>query len=125
VNVVDSSAWLEYFGRTDVWIARAILQKHCGAATPESIRRFLDAYLAALVKEMRNPHARILPGIPDIVAEISRRSDITQGLLTGNLRQGAEIKLRHLDLWTYFPFGAFADDAEQRDEVGVLARVST
>jgi phosphoglycolate phosphatase-like HAD superfamily hydrolase len=114
----DSLAWLEYFGRTDVWIARAILQKHYGAATPESIRRFLDAYLAALVKEMRNPHARILPGVSAIVAEIARRSDITQGLLTGNLQQGAEIKLRHFDLWTSFPFGAFADDAEQRDELG-------
>jgi phosphoglycolate phosphatase-like HAD superfamily hydrolase len=116
--IEDTLAWLEYFGRTDVWIARAILQKHLGAANTENIRRFLDAYLNALQAEVRNPHARLLPGISEIVAAISRSNSITQGLLTGNLRRGAEIKLGHLGLWTPFPFGAFADDAEQRDELG-------
>ena len=114
----DDLAWLEYFGRTDVWIARALLQKHVGEAKPEKIQQFLAAYLTALAEEICNPHARILPGISAIVADISRHSEITQGLLTGNLRHGAKIKLGHLGLWARFPFGAFADDAEQRDELG-------
>ena len=116
--IEDSFAWLEYFGRTDMWIARAILEKHRGAATPEAIQRFLSAYLKALAEEMHNPHARILPGVADIIASVSRSNDIAQGLLTGNLRQGAETKLGHLGLWASFPFGAFADDAEQRDDLG-------
>src|SRR6266566_3898763 len=33
------------------------------------------------------------------------------GLLTGNIRLGAEIKLRHFDLWKEFETGAFADDS--------------
>ena len=117
-GVEDDLDWLEYFGRTDVWIARAILSKHFGAATTENIQRFLEAYLTALPTEMDNPHARVLRGIRTIVEKISRSEDIAQGLLTGNLRRGAEIKLRCLDLWQPFPFGAFADDAEQRDHLG-------
>jgi phosphoglycolate phosphatase-like HAD superfamily hydrolase len=44
------------------------------------------------------------------------------GLLTGNIRLGAEIKLRHFDLWTIFQTGAFADDHEQRDQIAAIAR---
>ena len=116
--IEDTLVWLEYFGRTDVWIARAILQKHFGAASAENIRRFLDGYLKALALEIESPRARVLPGISSIVAKIAGHHEIAQGLLTGNLRQGAEIKLGHLGLWPTFQFGAFADDAEQRDELG-------
>jgi phosphoglycolate phosphatase len=32
-------------------------------------------------------------------------------LLTGNLKEGARLKLSYLGLWQYFEFGAFADDS--------------
>ena len=44
------------------------------------------------------------------------------GLLTGNIRLGAEIKLRHFDLWTVFETGAFADDSEHRNQIAAIAR---
>jgi phosphoglycolate phosphatase-like HAD superfamily hydrolase len=44
------------------------------------------------------------------------------GLLTGNIRLGAEIKLRHFDLWKEFETGAFADDSEDRNEIAAVAR---
>lgn len=119
--IEDSLVWLEYFGRTDVWIARAILEKHHGTTTPETIKRFLAGYLKALAEEMNNPHACILPGVSTIVARAAQHTSITQGLLTGNLRQGAETKLGHLGLWSPFAFGAFADDAEQRNDLGPFA----
>jgi len=43
-------------------------------------------------------------------------------LLTGNLRLGAEIKLRHFNLWEIFQTGAFADDHEDRDQLAAIAR---
>ena len=46
------------------------------------------------------------------------RGDIALGLLTGNLRRGAEVKLGSRNLWRYFPFGAFADDCEDRNRLG-------
>jgi phosphoglycolate phosphatase-like HAD superfamily hydrolase len=44
------------------------------------------------------------------------------GLLTGNIRLGAEIKLRHFDLWETFQTGGFADDHEERDKIAAVAR---
>jgi len=43
------------------------------------------------------------------------------GLLTGNIRLGAEIKLRHFGLWEIFHFGGFADDHEDRNHIAVAA----
>lgn len=45
----------------------------------------------------------------------------TLGLLTGNIRLGAELKLRRYDLWHHFHFGGFADDHEERDQIAVAA----
>ena len=39
------------------------------------------------------------------------------GLLTGNIRLGAEIKLRRYGLWDYFETGGFADDSEDRNHI--------
>ena len=43
------------------------------------------------------------------------------GLLTGNIRLGAEIKLRHYGLWDHFKTGGFADDHEDRDHIAAAA----
>jgi len=43
------------------------------------------------------------------------------GLLTGNIRLGAEIKLRRYQLWDVFETGAFADDNEDRNQIAVAA----
>jgi phosphoglycolate phosphatase-like HAD superfamily hydrolase len=43
---------------------------------------------------------------------------IAQGLLTGNMRRGAQVKLAHHGLWEHFAFGAFADDSEVRNDLG-------
>jgi len=37
------------------------------------------------------------------------------GLLTGNLEKGARIKLEPFGLNTFFPFGAFGSDHEDRN----------
>jgi phosphoglycolate phosphatase-like HAD superfamily hydrolase len=34
------------------------------------------------------------------------------------MRRGAQAKLSHHGLWEFFRFGAFADDSEQRNELG-------
>ncbi|MFT3869605.1 MAG: haloacid dehalogenase-like hydrolase [Nibricoccus sp.] len=126
-GIEDDFAWLEYFGRTDLWIARTILEHHFGRASAGEIRRFLDGYLKGLSQEMHNPRARVLPGVAEIVRHVASQPDIAQGLLTGNLQSGAQIKLSHLQLWSSFPFGAFADDAEDRNDLGphALRRASS
>lgn len=109
---------IELAGRTDRWIARRVLAKFAVADTPANITRYLNRYLKHLPQEMANPRARTLPGVPELLQAVAARPDFAQGLLTGNLRRGAEIKLGHHQLWAHFAFGAFADDSELRNELG-------
>lgn len=121
-GVSDPLRWLDYSGRTDFWIARTILEHHFGKTSQVMMQQYLDAYLQALDERMDNPHAHVIPGIRDTVARAATTPGVVQGLLTGNLKRGAEIKLRHLGLWDFFSFGAFADDAEDRNELGPIAQ---
>ena len=109
---------IDFAGRTDRWILRTILQKFALPASEENLRRLLDAYLTTLPSELANPHARVLPGIPALLAATAGQPGFAQGLLTGNVRRGAQTKLAHHGLWDHFPFGAFGDDGELRPDLG-------
>jgi len=109
---------VELAGRTDRWIARRVLAKFALPDTPENITKYVDHYLSVLPRELVNPHGRVLPGVRELLSAIAARKNFAQGLLTGNVRRGAEIKLGHHQLWAHFEFGAFGDDAEIRNELG-------
>jgi phosphoglycolate phosphatase-like HAD superfamily hydrolase len=115
---------IEFAGRTDRWIIRRIFEKFTVPHTAENFDRYVAGYIAALPAALHNPRARVLPGARALLAAAATRPDLAQGLLTGNLRAGARAKLSHHALWDYFPFGAFADDAELRNDLGphALAR---
>jgi len=80
--------------------------------------RYFEGYVTALPGELANPNARVLPGVAALLAAVAAQGEIAQGLLTGNMRRGAQVKLAHHGLWDYFAFGAFADDSESRNELG-------
>lgn len=44
------------------------------------------------------------------------------GLLTGNVKRGAQIKLEQFDLMKHFSFGAYGDDGEVRNDLPIIAR---
>lgn len=109
---------VEFAGRTDTWIVRAVLRKFGLPETDASFNRFFDAYLAALPGELANPDARVLPGVRALLAQLHANGGVAQGLLTGNLQRGAQLKLAHHGLWEQFAFGAFGDDGEHRNTLG-------
>jgi phosphoglycolate phosphatase-like HAD superfamily hydrolase len=117
-GVESTLADIDYAGRTDRWIARAVLHKHGLPAGEADITRYLEIYLQTLPLELANPQARTLPGVREILTQVAGLPQVAQGLLTGNLQRGAELKLAHHDLWSFFRFGAFADDAELRNDLG-------
>jgi phosphoglycolate phosphatase-like HAD superfamily hydrolase len=41
--------------------------------------------------------------------------------VTGNLRTGAELKLRRFGIWDYFAEGGYAEDGERREEIVAAA----
>jgi phosphoglycolate phosphatase-like HAD superfamily hydrolase len=117
-GVAGSLEDIPFAGRTDRWIMRQILSKFGLAPTEANFTRLTEAYLAALPLQMAVSGARVLPGVVVLLETAASRPGTAQGLLTGNLRRGAEAKLGFHGLWRYFPFGAFADDSELRDDLG-------
>jgi phosphoglycolate phosphatase len=117
-GIEGSLADIDFAGRTDAWIMRQVFQKFGLPATDENFSRYFEGYVAALPAELANPHARVLPGVREILRAVEREGGIAQGLLTGNMRRGAQLKLAHHGLWEHFAFGAFADDSEFRNELG-------
>jgi phosphoglycolate phosphatase len=117
-GIDGSLADIDFAGRTDRWIIREVFRKFGLPATEENFARYFDGYVKVLPAELATPHARVLPGVRDVLKAAAAHGDFAQGLLTGNMRRGAEVKLAHHGLWEHFPFGAFADDSELRNDLG-------
>ena len=113
-----SLADIDFGGRTDTWIMRQVFRKFNLPVTAENFSRYFEGYVAALPRELANPQARVLPGVREILNAVVAHGGIAQGLLTGNMRRGAQAKLEHHGLWDFFAFGAFADDSEHRNDLG-------
>ena len=62
-----------------------------------------------------------LPGVSVLLDALEPREDVYLGLLTGNFRDGARIKLERFDLWRYFRCGAFGDDSPDRNALVPVA----
>jgi phosphoglycolate phosphatase-like HAD superfamily hydrolase len=110
---------IDWAGRTDTWLTGEIF-RHVGLPdTPQNAHDYLEAYLELLPQELAaGPQGHVLPGVFELLEQLHRRADVAQGLLTGNLKRGAEFKLTHYKVWHYFEFGAFADDSPRRNDLG-------
>jgi phosphoglycolate phosphatase-like HAD superfamily hydrolase len=113
---------IEIAGKTDVWIAHRIFEAHGIEPLAENIDRFLNGYLEHLKPELGRSQGRLLPGFPQILHVMADLPHVAIGLLTGNLRCGAELKLAHYGVLDHFSFGAFADDSHERNQLGPFAR---
>jgi phosphoglycolate phosphatase-like HAD superfamily hydrolase len=117
-GIDDDYRSIEIAGRTDSLIARQIFRKHGIPETPENLTAFFDGYLHHLGDLLPQSQGRLLPGILELLEALKNRADVLLGLLTGNLQRGAELKLTHYGVWTYFKVGAYADDHHERNELG-------
>jgi phosphoglycolate phosphatase-like HAD superfamily hydrolase len=60
--------------------------------------------------------------VPEFCRALAARAEPPlPGLLTGNIRRGAQIKLQRFGMWEQFSFGAFADDHEDRNQIAAIA----
>ncbi len=108
---------LKLSGRTDRAIAYDILRMHALDETPENWQRLITGYLRHLPQSLATLKGRVLPGIAALLGELSQRDDVLLGLLTGNIRAGARVKLGHFGLYDYFTFGGYGDEHLDRDDV--------
>ncbi len=104
-------------GRTDRAIATDLLRLSGLADSDENRSRLQEAYLRHLPSCLHRLRGRILPGVVELLERLRQRPNTMIGLLTGNIRHGARIKLGHFGLAEHFAFGGFGDRHLDRDEV--------
>jgi len=122
-NAADGFERLKFAGRTDFSLVREFFTFHQIAPTPGNFKRFFERYVFWLDHILRDSKTEVCPGVWELVRELQALPQAPLlGLLTGNIRLGAEIKLRHFSLWDVFQTGGFADDHEERDRIAAVAR---
>jgi len=104
-----------FHGMTDRAIVRGALARAGLDGDERTIDEICAAYLVALADEVpRSTRFRIHPGVPALLEQLGGHADVAMGLGTGNLREGARIKLEHARLMHHFGFGGFGCDDEDR-----------
>jgi phosphoglycolate phosphatase-like HAD superfamily hydrolase len=112
-------------GRTDPHIISSIAEA-AGIPPAEVGLRYgelRDAYLHALRGELAvpNPRRRVMPGVQPLLDTLAARPDVFLGLVTGNIEDGARIKLDAFGLNPYFIDGGFSSDHPERCEIARIA----
>lgn len=108
---------LRLHGRTDRGILNELLQGHNLPSDDHSFQAFQAAYLPLLDAHLGQYPSTVLPGVPMLLEWLSRRTDVAVGILTGNMREGAKLKLKHSGLQQHFRFGGYGDRHPLRDDV--------
>jgi phosphoglycolate phosphatase-like HAD superfamily hydrolase len=114
---------LTFHGRTDSSLVREFLRVNGLPDHPDNRERFLTSYLFLLDHQLQQHAGGLCPGVTRILAELpTLPSPPLIGLLTGNVRLGAILKLNAHSLTDHFVLGAFGDDHEDRNQLARIAR---
>lgn len=90
--------------------------------TPGERERFFRVYLDLLPDLVATASQyRVLPGIREVLEDLSSRPDCLLGLCTGNLEAGARAKLHRGGLNRFFPFGGYGSDSDDRSALTAVA----
>jgi phosphoglycolate phosphatase len=106
-----------YSGRTDRAIIRELMCLHDLEETAANLQKLLAGYLRRLPQCLEKHQGKVLPGIASLLERLAGQDDVALGLLTGNVRAGAALKLGHYGLDRHFMFGGFGDQHHERDDV--------
>ncbi|HEY5298349.1 MAG TPA: HAD family hydrolase [Verrucomicrobiae bacterium] len=121
-NLHHGSEKMKFAGRTDVSLVREFFKIHGLDESPEHFERFFARYVFWLDHILAYSRGNACEGVFEFIRDLQTLPNPpTLGLLTGNIKLGAELKLRRYDLWEHFHFGAFADDHEERDHIARAA----
>ncbi len=117
-----------FHGKTDPQI---VVELMCGAGLEESEVRLRMAevwpvYLEVLERELEVRRAAdritLLPGVVVLLQALGEKEGVSLGLLTGNIEEGARLKLAAAGVASDFLVGAYGSDSEDRAEVARVAQ---
>lgn len=114
---------LDLAGATDGGVIRKLFADVGRALEPASVEAYYSSYVGHLERRVRLQDfpGRLLGGVTDLLAHVGQDSRFSVGLLTGNIRRGAVIKLERFGIHGHFADGGFGDDHEDRNLLGPVA----
>ena len=119
----EATRRMKFAGRTDVSLVREAFRLYHVDPVDANFQKFFEHYPAFLQEMLQACKGGVCEGILPLIDELQHAPEKPSlGLLTGNVRRGAELKLRHYNLWHHFTTGAFADDHEDRNCIAGIAR---
>ena len=120
----DSFESVVFAGNTDLQVLMDLSRVHAGdpEAGLEQRHHFFACMADYMEKGLKENKPDPVPGAIDLVERLVGEPDVVLGLITGNAKDCAFIKLRHIDLDAHFHTGGFGDDHANRDQLAFLAR---
>ncbi len=110
-------------GRTDLdnfSIVYALIKKGKKPSAAEMKKmkaKYLEILPAEVHAAVRSKKYDLVSGIEKFLKLLSKERDIILGLGTGNLEEGAKIKLQPSQLLSYFSVGGYGEDGHTREEM--------
>jgi phosphoglycolate phosphatase-like HAD superfamily hydrolase len=122
-GIAKATNGIQPAGKTDPLIVREMIENCRPDLDPgQEIPRVVDLYLQYLAEEVEvSAGFQVMTGVPELLESLSSMSHLVLGLATGNLEEGAYIKLRRAGLGSYFAFGGFGSDSANRTELVLTA----
>ena len=109
---------IDFAGRTDPLILKEIYKNELGREhTREEAEQVYAHYVAYLKEEIVTAEVEVMPGVRELLNILSDREDLTLGVATGNIEEGANIKLKRAGLHRHFSFGGYGSDSEHREHI--------
>jgi len=116
-SIRDAFAGITMAGKTDIQIIKEGLSIHGLPSGDGVLASIVPRYIKNLKIEINNKRRHVMPGVVELLNALNTMDGYWLGLLTGNIVQGARIKLGAFNLNKYFPVGAFGDDNEDRNRL--------
>lgn len=107
-----------FLGRTDSFIIREMLRQHLVTPADGEYDRIKEHFIHCMKERFpRSNDGFLIPGVKKYLNTLRNKSDIHLGLVTGNFKETAFVKLSRFGLEGYFETGGFGDEAEDRAEL--------
>ena len=126
VGPADAFAEVRFDGKTDPQIVGELLAAagHMGPHEAERIEALCRRYVTLLERELAEPAGatRLMPGVQPLLEALEAHDEVLLGLLTGNVAEGAALKLRAGGIDpARFAVGAYGSDAAHRPDLPAIA----
>lgn len=116
----DPLSYVSFAGNTDRNVLDQVMERRGIVLTEEQIEQVFDEIAIQLEELLQDSPTREVPGARTFLEYLDGLG-VKMGLVTGNCRSCAYLKLASLGMDVFFPFGGFGDDHADRKHIAGTA----